>query len=604
MISKVSDSYKHHPLAFIIGPFLKMIEAIFDLLIPLVMKSVIDLSSYGSASSIPNIFSRKLAEFILMFGVWVPGEENFALNNALIGGVLILLMGIVGFISTMVTQYIAARTAVLVGKEVRQSLYEKSLSLSRIEKERIGENRLLTILNADSYQVQTGVLIYIRLIVRAPFIILGALAFSFILDIKTGFIFLAIIPLILLIVFFIMNKSSKQYVKIQSQLDHLSTKTSDTINGSKVIRAFNSSDSENVAYEKLTSSYEQKAIRVNRLNALINPLTFAIVSIATLVVVLLGFRSATTESVSTIITEIAYLAQIFVTLVQLTNVILILTKAKVSSKRCDEVLSIKPSVTYDESSVTKEINNGEEILSFENVCLSYVNGGNNALDNISFKLNKGQSLGIIGGTGSGKSTVISLIERFFDSTSGIVRYKGENIKHYSLKSLRSEIGLASQKSVLFKGTIKSNLLMANKLASDEDIIDALKDSEAYEFVSKYEDNINHIVNEDGSNYSGGQRQRLSIARALISHPEIIILDDSLSALDLLTDKKVRDNISKKYKGITKIIVSQRVATIKDCDLILVLSGGKLLMSGNHDSLMKSCPTYKEIFETQIRKENE
>ncbi len=604
MISKVSDSYKHHILAFIVGPFLKMVEAIFDLLIPLIMKAVIDLCNYKDVNLISNPLTQKIAQFVLLFGTWVPGENNVAINYSLIGGTIIIVMGIIGFIMTMITQYIAARTAVLVGTEIRNSLYKKALSLSKIDKEKIGNSRLLTVINADSYQVQTGVLIFIRLIVRAPFIVLGALAFSFILDYRIGFVFLGIIPLILFVIFFIMSKSSKRYVSIQSNLDKLSVKTSDTIDGSKVIRAFNLTNEENKKFDECTSEYRNKAIEVNKWNSLINPLTFAIVSIATLFVTVIGSKSANTETVSTIIAEIAYLSQIFFTLVQLTNIVLVFTKANVSSKRCNEVLALPSSVINCDNPISKQINNGDGIISFSNVSLAYVKGANKAIDNISFKLLKGQSLGIIGGTGSGKSSIVSLIERFTDTTEGTVYYKGEDIKKYDLTTLRNEIGLVPQKSILFKGTIKSNMLMANMAASDDDIYLALKDAEAINFVNEYKDKLDHEVVEGGLNFSGGQRQRLCIARALLRQPEILIFDDSMSALDLLTDEKVRTNIKNNYSSLTKIIVSQRVATIKDCDLILVLDGGKILQIGNHDYLLKNCSTYKEIYETQVKREDE
>lgn len=604
MISKVSDSYKHHIIAFTIGPFLKMVEAIFDLLIPLIMKAVIDLSSYRDVNLITNPLTQKIAQFILLFGVWIPGEDNYAINLALIGGTIILFMGIIGFAATMLTQYIAAKTAVSVGTEIRNSLYKKALSLSKTDREKKGTNRILTVINSDSYQVQTGVLIFIRLIVRAPFIILGALTFSFILDYRIGFVFLGIIPLILFVIFFIMSKSSKRYVDIQTNLDKLSTKTSDTIDGSKVIRAFNLSGDENKKYSEYTLEYQNKAINVNKWNSLINPLTFAIVSIATLLVAIIGSKNATTETVSTLIAEIAYLSQIFFTLVQLTNIVLVFTKANVSSKRCNEILSLTPSVKNIDNPITKTINKGDEIISFNKVSLAYIENGNKALDGISFKLYKGQSLGIIGGTGSGKSSIVSLIERFIDCSLGDVIYKGTNIKDYDLNSLRREIGLVPQKSMLFKGTLRSNMLMANSSLNDEQIYQALKDVEAFDFVSEYEDKLDHEVVEGGLNFSGGQRQRLTIARALLRNPEILILDDSMSALDLLTDKKVRGNISSNYSSLTKIIVSQRVATIKDCDLILVLAGGRLLNAGRHEELLNNCPMYKEIYETQVKKEDE
>lgn len=602
MATKVSDIYKKHIPALIFGPMLKRVEAVFDLRIPLIRKSVIDLS-FGTGS---NKLTQGIGSFIKRFGVWVPGNEN--LNFAIIGGILILIRGVLGFFVTRVTQYIAAKTARAVGCDVRDSLYKKILSLSKKERESISSSRLLTILNADSYQVQQGVLIFIRLIVRAPFIILGALIISLILNWQIGLIFVAIVPLILFVIFFLMGKSSKEYLKIQSKLDTLSTNASDTIEGEKVIRAFRKEDYENSHFEANTLEYEKNSIRVSFLNGLINPLTFAIIAIATSCVVLFGAKPRldfltgdATALASTIITEVSYLSQIFVTLVQLTNVVRVLTKASVSRKRCDEVLSIVPKITEKENAVKKDASKGEDIIAFDHVSLGYKEEGNLALSDINFKLKKGQSLGIIGGTGSGKSTILNLRERFLDTSKGTVYYKGTDIKDYSLSGLRLELGLVPQKAVLFKGTIRSNRLRANPQATDEEITKALKESMAYEFVSKYSDYLDHEVEEGGKNFSGGQRQRLCIARGIVKKPEVLILDDATSALDLLTDKKVRTNLAA-YENRTKVIVSQRVSTVRDCDLILVLEGGKRIGKGTHEELIRNCPVYYETFLSQTKKE--
>ena len=421
-------------------------------------------------------------------------------------------------------------------------------------------------------------------------------------------IFVAIVPLILFVIFFLRSRSSKEYLSIQSKLDTLSTNASETIEGEKVIRAFRKEDYENKHFEANAKDYEKNSIKVSFLNGLINPLTFAIIALATSFVILFGaqpiFASRSeqkTALASTIITEVSYLSQIFVTLVQLTNVVRILTKAQVSRKRCDEVLSIKPRIYEKKNAVVKDVKKGEEILSFKDVCLGYKEGGNLALSNIDFTLGKGQSLGIIGGTGSGKSTILNLRERFLDVTSGEVRYKSENIKDYSLSHLHEELGLVPQKAVLFKGTIRSNRLRSNPLATDEEITNALKEAKAYEFVSKYPDYLDHEVEEGGKNFSGGQRQRLCIARGIVKHPEVLILDDATSALDLLTDKQVRRNLSK-YENRTKVLVSQRVSTVMDCNLILVLEGGKLIGKGTHEELLKNCPIYLETYLSQTKKE--
>ncbi len=607
MIKKVSESYKHNLFNFIFGPLLKMVEAFFDLLIPLFMKAIIDLAKYNDVSSIPesNKISKVLGGFIRSFGTWIP--SNQVLNDAVIGFVIILSMGIIGFAVTMITQYIAAKTAMDVGSEVRSSLLEKTLSLSKKDVEKVGRNKLLTIVNSDSYQIQQGVLIFIRLIVRAPFVILGALTISLLLNWQIGVVFAAIIPLILFIVFFIMNKSSKEYIAIQAKLDNISLKSDDTLEGAKVIRAFNKEETEDKQFKDISNKYKKAAIHVNKLNSLINPLTFAIISIATILVVVIGgnpiFSAASNEGVliaSTIITEVAYLSQIFVTLVQLTGVVLILTKARVSRIRADEILAIDVSIKDDISGIEKNINMDEELINFHHVYLAYENDANYALQDIDFSLNKGQTLGIIGGTGSGKSSITSLLERYIDPSKGDITYKGGNIKNYKLSSLRKEIGLVAQNASLIKGDIALNLAMSNNEYNTDKMTVALKDAGAYEFVSRYDDFLHHEVEENGHNFSGGQRQRLTIARALYKNPEILILDDSTSALDLLTEKKVRENIKQNYPYLTKIFISQRISTVMDADLILVLDEGKIIAKGTHESLLNDCDIYKEIYETQVQ----
>ena len=391
-------------------------------------------------------------------------------------------------------------------------------------------------------------------------------------------------------------------MEIQNDLDELSNKTSETADGARVIRASNQQDNENNDFSVKTTSYQNKAIKVNRLNSLINPLTFAITSIVLIVIILLLqdnlFGPNNTLIASTIIAEMAYLSQIFFVVVQFSQVVIEIVKAHVSKKRIDSVLLYKQSIiSGDQTSIDEDA----PLIKFDHVSFSFDNSRSYFLSDLDFEIRKGETFGIIGGTGSGKSTIINLIERFYDVNEGQILYRGVPIRQYDLSSLRNDIGLVNQKSSLFKGTIKSNYLMSNDNASDGDIINALKDAQAYEFVSKYEDDINHEVNEGGSNFSGGQKQRLCIGRALVRKPKLLILDDATSALDLLTDKKVREVISS-YKDMTKVIISQRVATIQNADYILVLEGGKVVGQGKHADLLNNCPIYQEIYETQIRKE--
>ena len=606
MINRVGQTYKKYWPSLVFGPLIKIIEAVFDLMIPLLMKAVIDLQQYQTPENIPNKFSKALATFIRLFGQWGNVRE---ISDALIGGVIILVMGIVGFMITMCSQYIAARVAVRVGRDVRSSLYAHILSFSKKERDNIGTNRLLTVLNSDTYQLQTGVLFFTRLAVRAPFIILGSLLFSFLLDWKIGIAFIIIVPLLIGITGIVLLRARKNYISIQASLDEISSKSTDTVKGARVIRAFNSQEKENEQFETYTKKYQKKAIRVNIINSLINPLTFAVTALVTIIIIFLlrdillnGSEGERVLISSTIIAEMAYLAQIFFATVQLTTVLIDITKATVSRKRINDILSIQPSIVDGEEE-TKEIAQNDEIIRFDHVYFSYKeNSDHYALSDISFSLLKGQTLGIIGGTGSGKSTIGHLLERFYDVSKGTLFYKSQDIRSYELSSLRSEIGLVNQKSSLFRGTIKSNFLMVNPEITDEEIIQGLKDAEAYEFVSKYEDGINHPVNENGSNFSGGQRQRLCIARGLIKKPELLILDDATSALDLLTEKHIRGNINK-LNETTKILISQRVATVSQADLIIVLEGGKPVGLGTHEELLTNCPIYKEIYDSQIKKGN-
>ena len=597
MINRVKDAYKKNALIIVIGPILKIIEAAFDLFIPLFMKAIIDLSQYHDPSSIPNSISSALASFIRIFS---SGENTY--GDAVTGGIIILVMGVVGYIITMVSQYLAAVTSTNVGNEVRNALYSKILHLSKKERDEISNAQLVTLINSDSYQVEKGTLLLVRLIVRAPFILIGSLILSFVLDWRIGLAFTVIVPLIVLVNTLVLRKTSLGYVEIQKDLDELSSSTSEAVEGSRVIRASNSESNEYKKYAFKTSSYEDKSIKVNRVNALINPLTFAITSIVLIVIIYLLkdnlFSSSNVLIASTIIAEMAYLAQIFFTTVQITQAIIEVVKAGVSSKRIDNVLTRESSIVN--GSVTKGKDDAP-LFKFSHVNYSFKNDDNYFLKDLDFEIRSGETLGIIGGTGSGKTTVINLLERFIERTSGEIYYQGISTDEFDLKELRKDIGLVNQKASLFNGAIKDNLLMANKDATDEEIIDVLKRAEAYEFVSKYDDGINHQIKEGATNLSGGQKQRLSIARALIKHPKILILDDSTSALDLLTDKRIRSNINN-LKDMTKIIVSQRVATIQNADYILVMESGKIVERGKHKELIENSTIYKEIYQTQIKKD--
>ena len=602
-MDNVKTAYKHYASGFVVGSLLKIIEAVFDLLIPLFMKAIIDLNQYIDPSLIPNSISRALAYFIKSFNF-----GSSILSNTLTGGGIILVMGILGYVITMISQYIAGKTCVNVSCEIREALYEKALQLSKCDNNKIPMNKMLTLINSDTYYVQQGVLLFIRLLFRIPIILVGSLVISLILDWRIGLSFVALVPLIVFFNVIILRKSSKEYLLIQKDLDGLYQNTSETTEGARVIRASNTKKDENIRFENRTSSYKDKAVKVNKLNSLINPLTFALTSIVLIVIILVvknnlfgGSEAENTAIISTIIAEMGYLAQIFFVTVQMTNSAVDITKGIVSSKRINEVLAYEPNITSKENDGLICEKNNSPVIRFDNVSYAFDNNDSYFLNDLSFEIREGETFGIIGGTGSGKSTVINLIERFVDPSKGNVLYKGCDLKEINLGELRKEIGLVNQKSTLFSGTLRTNFLMANKNATDKDIEEALKKAEAYDFVSKYKDYLDHKVNEGGTNFSGGQKQRLCIARALVKKPSLLILDDSTSALDLLTDKKIRNTISN-MKDMTKIIVSQRVATIANCDYILVLDKGHVVGLGNHKTLLSTCDIYKEIYNTQIKKE--
>ena len=606
-IKRVGESYKNHIVALVFGPLVKVLEAIFDLFIPLVMKAIIDLNEYSEPSAIPNSISSFIAKIIRLFGVWI--KDNAQLNDAIVGTVIILIMAILGFLVTMLAQFIAASTAVSVGGQIRLSLYKKILSLSKKDKERMGNSYIQTVLNNDVYQVERGVLIFIRLIVRAPFIILGSIVFCFILDWKIGLAFAFIAPAVFISLFLILNKSNKQFSVIQKSLDDVTDKTTDTINGARVIKAFDSLDYETSKFSQSNDEYFKKSISVQKNNALINPIVFEITSLVTIFVIFILmpalFNSDAAYKViltSSLIAAMAYLAQIFFATIQLSSVLLDLTKAGVSRRRINSVFSIHNSIVTAENPISKTVNIGEEILSFSNVYFSFDEKEEHfALEDVSFNIKKGNTIGIIGGTGSGKSTIINLIERFYNPSMGQIKYKGVELESYDLVDLRNNIGLVNQKSFLFNGSIRDNFLMAKPDATDKEIEQVLKVAEAYDFVFKMPNNIESKVKEGGINLSGGQRQRLCIARALVKNPEILILDDSTSALDYLTDKNIRLKL-KEMKDLTKIIISQRVSTICDCDLILVIDRGRVIGQGKHDDLMKTCNIYNEIAKSQMNLE--
>lgn len=563
---------KSYKLPLIFGPLCKLVEAIFELIVPLVMADIID-------TGIKN------QDYVY---VWQRGG-------------LMILLGALGLCFALVCQKSASIVSQGFGTQVRNAMFKHINKLSHQELDKIGTPSLITRMTNDINQLQVAVAMLIRLVIRAPFLIIGALIMAMTIDLKLSIIFLIASPILALVLYIVMSRSVPFFKQIQSKLDKLSLITRENLSGNRVIRAFSKQESEKKRFNEKSDDLAKTAITVGRLSALLNPLTTVLINIAIVAIVWFGgvFVDKGELSQGEIIALVNYMTQILLAMIVVANLVVIFTKAFASTHRVNEVFETEPSVI--EGTKTKSDNKSNNEIEFNDVSFAY-GKGKYALENISFKVEKGETIGIIGGTGSGKSTLINLIPRFYDPQKGDVIIDGMSAKEYTFSALRAKIGVAPQQAILFSGTIKSNLLWGNKAATNEDIEWALKVSQSYEFVSKLSDGIEHEVLAGGKNFSGGQKQRLTIARAIISRPEILILDDSASALDFATDAALRKALATETNGMTTIIVSQRVGTVRYSDKILVLDDGKLVGVGKHDELIKNCEVYKEICLSQLSAE--
>ena len=575
-MEKTWDSIKKYKKEFILGPIFKIVEVVFELMIPFLMKYMIN-------TGIPSF------------------QNNEGVGKILYPGLIIIAFCIFGFLSTLVCQYFASVASQGFGTDLRNRIFLKVNSLSLKDIDNFGRGNLINLITNDTTRVQTGIAMLIRLAIRAPVLVIGSLVCSFIIDYRVGLMFLILIPIISLILAIILTKNSKNYLRVQQRLDDISNYSNDSLKGSRVIRAFNKENTIINQYKNKTEKYFNETKKANLVAALINPLTFLVVNVGIMLVIYFGGNLTINNELTNgdLVALISYLNQILMALIVVSNLVIIFTKAFSSQKRIDQLLQSETSIVNYSKYKDISLNYGDEFINFENVSFKYEDDGNEVISNINFKINKGEKIGIIGGTGSGKTTLIKLIKRFYDVTSGELLYKGHNIKDYDLDKLHQEISLVNQRSVLFNGTIKSNILIGKKDATDEEIINALKNSEAYKFVKEYSDFIDHEVYENGKNFSGGQKQRLSLARALIKDSELLILDDSTSALDYLTDKNVRENINK-MKDLTVIFISQRTSSIQHCDKIIVVDNGKIDAIGTHEELLNTSLIYKEIYDSQVK----
>ncbi len=570
-ISKYMKDYKKES---ILAPLFKMLEASFELMVPLVMAAIID-------SGIEN------------------GDTAYILK---MGAVLVLLAA-VGLISSVTAQYFSAKAAVGFATQLRNALFSHIQGLSYTELDTIGTSTLITRMTSDVNQIQNGVNLTLRLLLRSPFIVFGAMIMAFTVDVKAALIFVVTIPLLAIVVFGIMILSMPLYKKVQTALDKILGRTRENLAGARVIRAFCNEGAETEAFEKENELLLNTQVFVGKISAAMNPVTYIIINVALVVLLWTGAVRVDNGIITqgAVVALVNYMSQILVELVKLANLIIQLTKAFACAKRVDAVFDVKPSM---ENGKSKEIGNvdSESSIAFEHVCLTYSGAGDESLTDIHFSVKKGETLGIIGGTGSGKTSVVNLIPRFYDATKGTIFINGRDIKEYDIETLRSSVGVVPQKAVLFKGTIRENLLWGNENATNEDLENALCISQAKEFVDTKEGRLDFMIAQGGKNLSGGQKQRLTIARAIVRRPQILILDDSASALDFATDAKLRQAIKSMGTDMTVIIVSQRASSIQYADKIIVMEDGEMAGIGTHEELLAGNEIYQEIYYSQYPQE--
>ena len=561
---------KKYRLQSILAPAFKMLEAGFDLTVPLLVARIID---QGIATGNTRV-------------IWT----NFA---------LMLLMALLGLSCSFTAQYFAAKAAIGSAAGLRRDLLVHIQSLSFTELDAIGTSTLITRMTSDINQVQNGINMFLRLFLRSPFIVFGAMILVFTIHTQLALVFVAAIAVLFMIVFGIMKITNPRYQALQKNLDGVTASTRENLNGVRVIRAFGREDLQVEEFAAINETLARSQVAVGRISALMNPLTYVVVNAAILAVLWLGAGKVDSGVLlrGDMVAMINYIGQILIELVKLANLVVLLSKALASLGRVEQILDTKSSMEFS-GSVTGA--DSDTVLEFQNVSVQYQGAGAPSLSDISFTLKKGQTLGIIGGTGSGKSTLVSLIPRFYDATGGQVLLMGKHVREFAEKALRQSVAIVQQKPRLFAGTIRSNLLWGNGQASEEELWQALETAQAAEFVR--EKGLDAAVEQGGRNLSGGQKQRLAIARALVAKPKLLILDDSASALDYATDAALRGAIKALPGDMTVVIVSQRTASIQHADQILVLEDGLLAGQGTHDTLLRTCPVYREIYESQFRKE--
>lgn len=557
----------------ILAPLFKMLEAMFDLLVPVVVAHIINV----------GIANRDRGDILGCCGILV-------------------LMAIVGLCCSFTAQYFAARAAIGSATGLRHMLFAHIQKLGFSEMDTVGSSTLITRMTSDINQVQNGLNLFLRLFLRSPFIVFGAMVMAFTINGKIALIFVVTIPVLSVIIFGLMAVTSPLYKKVQGKLDVITGNARENLSGVRVIRAFGREKQETENFSRANGELVKGQLFVGRISALMNPLTYSVVNIGIIAILWAGSRSVETGVLMSgdIVALVNYMSQILVELVKLANLIVTMSRAMASLGRVEQILDTKTVMEFPEKTTIRE-ENTEEAVRFDHVSLSYAQAGEESLSDISFSVKKGETIGIIGGTGSGKSSLVHLIPRFYDATSGEIFLLGRSVKEWDRETLRQKVGIVMQKVQVFSGTIRSNLLMGNEGAGEEEMWQALRAAQAEEFVRKKSEGLDEPVEQGGRNLSGGQKQRLTIARALVRKPEILILDDSSSALDYATDAALRKALKNLPSNVTVFLVSQRTSSIRHADHILVLDDGKAAGWGTHEELLESCQIYREIYESQYGK---
>ena len=570
---------KRHPLATLFAPLFKMLEASFELFVPLVVAKMIDIGIY-----------QKNAGYLWRMGA------------------LLVLLGIIGFGFAITAQYFAAKSAVSTGRDLRNDLFAHINTLSFKEIDTLGTSTLINRLTNDVNQVQNGINMFLRLFLRSPFVVFGAMVMAFTVDVKAAIPFVIVIPALAVVVFAILLITMPLYKNVQKQLDDVLLSTRENLLGIRVVRAFNRQESEMESFEKKSLQLFFRQIHVGKISALLNPVTYVIINLGIIAILWSGGNQVYLGRLTQgqVIALINYMSQILVELIKLANLIILLSKAIASLNRVNNIFDMQPSIKEEGAFLASKTPIGSvagtAAVEFSNVSFSYNEKAKEVLSNITFKAMSGQTIGIIGGTGSGKSSLVNLIPRFYDIQNGSVKVDGSNVKTLNPVSIRKHIGMVPQKAQLFKGTLRENMRWGRKNATDEEIYQALEIAQAKEFVDSKDQGLDLMIEQNGSNLSGGQKQRLTIARALVKNPDILILDDSASALDFATDARLRKAIKKQIQNRTVFLVSQRVSTIRNADQILVLDDGTLAGIGTHEELLRENEVYQEICASQLSKE--